>query len=167
MAIVPQKALLFSGTIIENLRWGKEDASENEIKRAAGIACADAFISQTENGYETQLGQGGVNLSGGQKQRLALARTLVRNPKILILDDCTSALDAGTEAAVLAGLRSELTDITVLLISQRVSTVRRADRILCLENGRMQGFGSHEELMASCQAYRDIYHSQIGGENNG
>lgn len=167
VTVVPQKALLFSGTILENLRWGKKDASEEEIRQAAEIACADAFISQTENGYSTLLGQGGVNLSGGQKQRLALARALVRNPKILILDDCTSALDAETEAAVLSGLRRKLQGVTVLLISQRISTVRKADRILCLENGTVQGFGSHEELMSACQTYQAIYHSQIGGDNNG
>lgn len=167
VAVVPQKALLFSGTIFENLRWGRSDADEKDIKMAAGIACADAFISGTEHGYDTLLGQGGVNLSGGQKQRLALARALVRQPKILILDDCTSALDAETEAAVLAGLRLQLKDVTVLLISQRISTVRKADRILCLENGRVQGIGSHQELMTVCPAYRAIYDSQIGGGSNG
>lgn len=167
VAIVPQKALLFSGTILENLRWGKNDASIDEIQAAAEIACADSFISQTGSGYDTLLGQGGVNLSGGQKQRLALARALVRNPRILILDDCTSALDAETEAAVLSGLRNRLREVTVLLISQRISTVRQADRILCLENGAVQGFGSHEELMAKCPTYQAIYHSQIGGENHG
>ena len=113
------------------------------MKQAAEVACADSFIMQTENGYDTLLGQGGVNLSGGQKQRLALARALVRNPKVLILDDCTSALDAETEAAVLSGLRRHLQKVTVLLISQRISTVRREDRILCLENGTVQGIGSH------------------------
>lgn len=166
-AIVPQKALLFSGTILENLRWGKSNATEAEITAAAQLACADTFVSQMENGYDTLLGQGGVNLSGGQKQRLALARALIRKPKILILDDCTSALDAATEAAILSNLRSQLQNVTVLLISQRISTVRRADHILCLENGTIQGFGSHEELMVSCPAYQAIYHSQIGGENNG
>ncbi len=166
VTVVPQKALLFTGTILENLRWGKKDATEIEIKRAAEIACADSFITQTENGYHTLLGQGGVNLSGGQKQRIALARALVRKPRILILDDCTSALDAETEAAVLSGLRQKLQGVTVLLISQRISTVRKADRILCLENGTIQGFGSHEKLMAACQTYQAIYHSQIG-DNNG
>lgn len=167
VAVVPQKALLFSGTILENLRWGKEEAEEHEIRAAAEIACAASFIERAENGYETLLGQGGVNLSGGQKQRLALARALVRSPKILILDDCTSALDAETEAAVLTGLRQRLQEVTVLLISQRISTVRRADRILCMENGVVQGFGAHEELMASCPTYQAIYHSQIGGEHHG
>lgn len=167
VAVVPQKALLFSGTIAENLRWGREDAGEWEIREAAKIACADEFIGRMEAGYDTVLGQGGVNLSGGQKQRLALARALIRKPKILILDDCTSALDAKTEAAVLEGLRHKLQNVTVLLISQRISTVRKADRILCLENGVVQGIGSHEELMKACPTYQAIYHSQIGGGQNG
>ncbi len=167
VSVVPQKALLFTGTILENLRWGRRDASDEEIQNAAAIAKADSFIQKTENGYETLLGQGGVNLSGGQKQRLALARALVRNPRILILDDCTSALDAETEAAVLNGLREKAADCTVLLISQRISTVRRADRILCMDNGFVRGFGSHEELMAKCSAYQAIYASQIGGGNHG
>lgn len=167
VAVVPQKALLFSGTIRENLLWGRSDADETEIRAAAEIACADQFVSQMKDGYDTLLGQGGVNLSGGQKQRLALARALVRSPKILILDDCTSALDAETESAVLSGLRQRLQGVTVLLISQRISTVRRADRVLCLENGVVRGFGSHDELMAGCPTYQAIYHSQIGGGENG
>ncbi|MBQ0000618.1 MAG: ABC transporter ATP-binding protein [Clostridiales bacterium] len=167
IAVVPQKALLFSGTIGYNLRWGKEDASEEEVKRAAEAACAEEFIQRQEKGYDTLLGQGGVNLSGGQKQRLSLARALLRHPKILILDDCTSALDAYTEAKVLKGLREHSKDMTVLLISQRISTVRRADHILCMENGRAVGYGSHEELMENCRLYQDIFRSQIGGEDNG
>lgn len=167
VAIVPQKALLFSGSIEENLRWGKEDADPEEIRQAVQIACADSFIDQAPDGGDTQLGQGGVNLSGGQKQRLALARALVREPKVLILDDCTSALDAETEAKVLSGLRGHLRGVTVLLISQRISTVRKADRILCLENGSVQGFGTHAELMERCSTYQAIYHSQIGGEDCG
>ncbi len=167
VAVVPQKALLFSGTIMENLRWGREDADDAEIRQAAETACADSFIEASENGYDTLLGQSGVNLSGGQKQRLALARALVRNPRILILDDCTSALDAGTEAAVLNGLRRCIKNMTVLLISQRISTVMRADRILCLENGTVRGFGTHAELMAGCTTYQAIYSSQIGGDKVG
>lgn len=167
IAVVPQKALLFSGTIEYNLRWGRENASKEELDRAVRISCADEFIGRQEKGMDTVLGQGGVNLSGGQKQRLSLARALLRQPKILILDDCTSALDAYTEAKVLAGLREELEDVTVLLISQRISTVRRADRIICMENGRVAGNGSHEELMASCNLYREIYASQIGGDADG
>ena len=162
-AVVPQKALLFSGTIRDNLRWGSEEASDEELYRAAKTACADDFIRQSEQGYDTLLGQGGVNLSGGQKQRLSLARALVRNPRVLILDDCTSALDARTEADVLKGLRNLAGSMTVLLVSQRISTVMRTDRILCLDNGRVQGYGTHDELMASCRTYQEIYHSQIGG----
>ncbi len=167
VAIVPQKALLFSGRICDNLRWGCEEAGDEEIYQAARLACADAFIRETENGYDTMLGQGGVNLSGGQKQRLALARALVRKPRVLILDDCTSALDAQTEAEVLDGLYKASEKTTVLLISQRISTVMRTDRILCLSEGRVQGFGSHQELMAACETYRAIYASQIGDDSNG
>lgn len=165
--MAPQKALLFSGTIRENLLWGREDAGEEELYRAAEIACADTFIRQSAQGYDTRLGQGGVNLSGGQKQRISLARALVRNPRILILDDCTSALDAGTEYEVLRGLKEMTGRMTVLLVSQRISTVMSADRILCLDGGRVQGYGTHGELMASCRAYREIYDSQIGGGTNG
>ena len=162
IAVAPQKALLFTGTIADNLRWGDEEAAMEDIQRAAEIACAAEFIAETEYGYDTLLGQEGVNLSGGQKQRLSIARALLRKPKILILDDCTSALDATTEARVLQGLQREMTDMTVLLISQRISTVMKADRILCLEDGKVQGFGTHEELLAGCSAYQAIYNSQIG-----
>lgn len=166
VAVVMQKALLFSGTIEENLRWGKPDASFEELQEAARIACAEEFILETEKGYHSILGQGGVNLSGGQKQRLSLARALLRKPSILILDDCTSALDAQTEAKVLSGLREQSGQRTVLLISQRISTVMKADRILCLDGGRVQGLGTHRQLMESCDTYRAIYASQIGGEEN-
>lgn len=162
IAVVPQKALLFTGTIRENLRWGCEEAGDEKLYRAVETACAAGFIGQSQQGYDTLLGQGGVNLSGGQKQRLSLARALVRNPRILILDDCTSALDAQTESDVLKGLRDMAGGITVLLVSQRISTVMRTDRILCLDNGFVQGYGAHEELMASCKTYQEIYHSQIG-----
>lgn len=167
IAVVPQKALLFTGTIAENIRWGKGGATNGEIERAARLACADEFVRGFPEGYDTILGQAGVNLSGGQKQRLSIARALIREPRILILDDCTSALDAFTEAAVLKGLRAEAGKMTVLIISQRVSTVMRADRILCLEDGRLRGFGTHEALMNSCDTYRAIYASQIGGEQVG
>lgn len=163
IAVVPQKALLFSGTIAENLRWGKENASLEELQRAAEMACADSFVRSFPDGYETSLGQGGVNLSGGQKQRLSLARALLKNPRILILDDCTSALDATTEAAVLNMLRSQCAQMTVLLISQRISTVMRTDRILCMEDGHVMGFGTHRELLESCPVYQAVYASQIGG----
>lgn len=167
IAVAPQKALLFSGTIRDNLRWGRADAGDAELAAAAETACADEFIAKSPQGYDTLLGQGGVNLSGGQKQRLSLARALVRKPRILILDDCTSALDARTEAAVLKGLQDMGEHVTVLLISQRIATVRRADHILCLDNGCVEGYGTHEELMASCGSYRAIYDSQIGGGQHG
>ncbi|MBR4779867.1 MAG: ABC transporter ATP-binding protein [Lachnospiraceae bacterium] len=170
VALVAQKALLFSGTIMENLSWGLERKTGHELSeedkkriyRATEIACAEEFIENTKDKYDTLLGQGGVNLSGGQKQRLSLARALIREPGILILDDCTSALDANTESKVLKGLNEMDTKATVLLISQRISTVMRADKILCLNNGEVQGFGTHAELMQSCQTYREIYESQIG-----
>lgn len=187
VALVAQKALLFSGTIMENLSWGLEkkdikaavkadgkvddnsltgsqitEEDKERIYKAAGIACAADFIEKTIDGYDTLLGQGGVNLSGGQKQRLSLARALIRDPGILMLDDCTSALDANTESTVLKGLGEMEKKATVLLISQRISTVMRADRILCLNNGEVQGFGTHSELLANCQTYREIYESQIG-----
>lgn len=162
IAVVPQKALLFSGTILENLRWGDKEATPEEVRRAAEAACAEEFVSKLPEGYDTLLGQGGVNLSGGQKQRLSIARALLKKPRVLILDDCTSALDATTEARVLAGIRRESAGMTVLLVSQRISTVMKADHILCMEDGRVCGFGSHQDLMTDCEPYRAIYNSQIG-----
>ncbi len=173
IAVVPQKALLFSGTIMDNMRWGDRNAGEEEIVKATSAACADSFIRGFQNGYETILGQGGINLSGGQKQRLSIARALLKKPKILILDDSTSALDATTEAKVLNNIRTESRGVTVLLVSQRISTVMSADRILCMEDGRVKGFGTHEELILNCEAYQAIFDSQIGkdarkaGVNNG
>ena len=174
VALVAQKALLFTGTIMENLSWGLSNSHDNlskedesKIHKAVQIACADEFIGKTKDGYNTLLGQGGVNLSGGQKQRLSLARALIKEPNILILDDCTSALDATTESSVLKGLSEMETKATVLLISQRISTVMRADKILVLNNGEVQGFGTHTELLNNCGTYREIYESQIGGLDDG
>ena len=166
VAVVPQKALLFTGTIQENLCWGDKQANLEEIRRVAEAACAEAFVVKLPEGYDTQLGQGGVNLSGGQKQRLSIARALLKKPRILILDDCTSALDATTEAQVLAGIRRESAGMTVLLVSQRIATVMKADHILCMEDGKICGFGSHKDLLANCEPYKAIYHSQIGNENS-
>ncbi len=160
---VQQKAVLFSGTVSDNLRWGRKSATDGELRAAAVAACADDFIEETERGYDTWLGQGGVNLSGGQKQRLTIARALLRAPRVLILDDCTSALDAKTEARVLRSLRELRGSLTMLLISQRISTVMHADRILCLEDGFVRGFDTHDNLLRDCDAYRAIYDSQIGG----
>ena len=164
VAVVPQKAVLFSGSIRENLRWGSREADEQEIHQAARAACADEFINGFSQGYDTVLGQGGVNLSGGQKQRLSIARALLKKPRILILDDSTSALDANTEARVLEAIRKEAQEMTVLLVSQRISAVMRSDLILCMENGTLQGYGTHEQLMDGCSTYRAIYDSQIGEE---
>lgn len=166
IAVVPQKALLFSGTIKENLMWGRMNAADEEIESAAKLACADEFIKSLQDGYQTVLGQGGVNLSGGQKQRLCLARALVRKPKILILDDCTSALDARTEALILKGLEKLKKEMTIILISQRISTVMRCNNILCLDDGHVKGYGTHEALISSCETYQEIYKSQIGGIEN-
>lgn len=167
VSIAPQKAVLFTGTIEENLRWGNEHASIDQIRQAAKLACADRFVEHLEGGYDALIGQGGVNLSGGQQQRLSIARALLKHPKILILDDCTSALDATTEATVLSNLRTVLADTTVLLVSQRIATVMHTDRILCLDDGAVVGFGVHRELIDTCALYRAIYDSQIGGGIDG
>ena len=163
IALVPQKTVLFSGTILDNIRWGKEDASMEEVEAAAAAAQAHEFIAAFPEGYLTQLGQGGVNLSGGQKQRVAIARAIVRRPDLLILDDSTSAVDAVTEASIRRSLRSLKSRMTTIVVAQRISSVREADRILVLDDGEMVGCAAHDELMESCEVYRDIYRSQIGG----
>ena len=162
IAVVPQTATLFSGTIKENILWGKPGATEDEIVFAAESACAHDFILQCKDGYETIIGQSGVNLSGGQKQRLSIARALIRKPEILILDDCTSALDAVTEANVRRNLAGLVSGMTCVLITQRIGTVMSCDVIAVLDRGRVAGFGTHDELMRDCGLYRDIYRSQIG-----
>lgn len=164
IGIVPQKSFLFSGSIIDNLRWGDSKAADDSIYKAAKAACAHSFIESFPDGYDTILGQGGVNLSGGQKQRLSIARALIRQPGILILDDCTSALDASTEAAVMHNIRSHSQGTTVFLISQRIASVMRSDLILCMEDGVLCGQGNHEELLNKCTVYQEIYRSQIGDD---
>jgi ATP-binding cassette, subfamily B, multidrug efflux pump len=164
ISIVPQKSILFTGTIEDNIRWGKEDAAPEEISQAARMAQADEFISSFPEGYQTQLGQGGVNLSGGQKQRLSIARALVRQPDILILDDSTSAVDTATETRIKDALKSYERTMTCLLIAQRITSVIDADKIVVLDNGEIVGIGRHEELMHSCLSYQEIYRSQIGKE---
>ncbi len=160
IGMVLQKNTLFSGTIEENLRWGDEEASMEEIREVAGAAQADDFITSFPNGYDTDMGQGGVNVSGGQKQRLCIARALLRRPKILILDDSTSAVDTATEARIRECFRTTLKDTTKFIIAQRIGSVEEADQILVMEDGKIIGMGTHEELLASCEAYQEIYYSQ-------
>jgi len=160
VGMVLQKNVLFSGTIEENLRWGSEDAAKEEILAFAKAAQADAFISTFTNGYETDMGQGGVNVSGGQKQRLCIARALLKKPKILILDDSTSAVDTATEAKIRECFRTTLKDTTKIIIAQRIGSVEEADQILVLDNGRIIGRGTHAELLKTCEAYQEIYYSQ-------
>lgn len=161
VGIVLQKNVLFSGTIMENLKWGDEDADDNAVYRTAEIAQAHGFISSFKEGYETELGQGGVNVSGGQKQRLCIARTLLKKPKILILDDSTSAVDTATEAKIRESLKSELKDTTKIIIAQRISSVIDADKIVVIDDGKIVGMGTHNELMEKCEAYTEIYYSQM------
>jgi len=160
VGMVLQKNVLFSGTIEENLRWGDEGASEDELYRAAESAQAHGFVTAFTDGYQMDLGQGGVNVSGGQKQRLCIARALLKKPKILILDDSTSAVDTATEAKIRRCFATDLKDTTKIIIAQRIGSVEEADKILVLDEGRIIGMGSHEELMESCQAYQEIYYSQ-------
>lgn len=163
VAVVLQKNVLFSGTILENLRWGKEDVTEEECREACVQACADEFIRQLPDGYNTYIEQGGTNVSGGQKQRLCIARALLKKPKILILDDSTSAVDTATDAKIRKAFAESIPGTTKLIIAQRISSVQEADRILVLEDGRIDGFGTHEELLASNEIYKDIYETQVKG----
>ncbi|MBB6735183.1 ABC transporter ATP-binding protein [Cohnella zeiphila] len=163
-AIVPQRVMLFSGTIRDNIRWGNESATQEQIERAARMAAAHDFIRSLPEGYDTKLGQGGVNLSGGQKQRLSIARALVREPEILILDDCTSAVDVATEAVIKEQLRTYARGLTCLLIAQRITSVMDADQIVVLDRGEIAGIGDHQTLLRECGVYQEIYRSQIGKE---
>lgn len=161
VGMVLQKNVLFSGSIMENLRWGDEEASEGEVYQVADAAQADSFIKSFPKQYETELGQGGVNVSGGQKQRICIARALLKKPKILILDDSTSAVDTATEAKIRESFSTTLKDTTKIIIAQRIGSVIEADKILVLDDGMMVGFGKHDELFHSCEAYREIYDSQM------
>ena len=165
IAVVLQKNTLFSGTVKDNLRWGKETATDEEIDAACRIACADEFIGRLAKGYETELGQGGVNVSGGQKQRLCIARAILKAPKVLILDDSTSAVDTATEAKIREGLAKSLPDTTKIIIAQRISSVLHADQIFILEDGRLAGCGTHEDLLKHNSIYQEIYYSQQEGAN--
>ena len=163
VAVVLQKNVLFSGTILENLRWGDKKASKEECIRACKLACADEFIEKLPDGYETYIEQGGTNVSGGQKQRLCIARALLKKPKILILDDSTSAVDTATDAKIRQAFAQEIPGTTKLIIAQRISSVQNADRIIVMDNGKVNGFGTHEELLASNKIYREVYESQTQG----
>lgn len=165
VAMVLQKNVLFSGTIRENLAWGNKDATQEEIEHAAKAAQAHDFIMSFPNGYDTELGQGGVNVSGGQKQRLCIARALLKKPKIMIMDDSTSAVDTATDAAIRAGLKNEFGDTTVLIIAQRISSVESADRIIVMNDGKIDAVGTHDELIATNQIYQDVYNSQKKGSD--
>ena len=165
VAMVLQKNVLFSGTIKENLKWGNENATDEEIIEACKAASAHDFISSFPNGYETELGQGGVNLSGGQKQRLCIARALLKEPKILILDDSTSAVDTATDAAIRKNLSSTLKDTTKIIIAQRISSIQDADVIYVLDEGEIVDFGNHEKLLETCQIYKEVYESQLKGND--
>ena len=162
-AMVLQKNTLFSGTIRENLRWGRAEATDQEIEEACRMACADEFIEKMPDGYDTYIEQGGTNVSGGQKQRLCIARALLRRPKVLILDDSTSAVDTATDARIRAALKTALPDATKLIIAQRITSVMDADRIIVLDDGHVVGLGTHEQLMKNCDIYREVYESQQEG----
>ncbi len=164
IAMVLQKNTLFSGTVRENLLWGKENASLEEIERACRIACVDEFIGRLENGYDTELGQGGVNVSGGQKQRLCIARAILKAPKVLILDDSTSAVDTATEARIKEALDKELPGMTKIIVAQRISSIMDADQIIILDDGKINAIGTHETLLKDNEIYRDIY-SREGNES--
>lgn len=164
VGMVLQKNVLFSGTIADNLRWGDENASDDEMKSAAVSAQADKFVSSFPAGYDTALEQGGVNVSGGQKQRLCIARALLKKPKIIILDDSTSAVDTATEAQIRRAFREELSDSTKIIIAQRISSVKDADMIVVMDDGKITGIGTHDELMTSNEEYQEIYNSQISGK---
>ena len=163
VSVVLQNNVLFSGTIFENLRWGNKEATEEECIRACKLACADEFIQRFPEGYHTKIERGGTNVSGGQKQRLCIARALLKNPKILILDDSTSAVDTATDARIRKAFAEEIPNTTKFIIAQRVSSVQNADRIIVMDNGQINGFGTHEELLATNEIYREVYESQTQG----
>lgn len=163
VAVVLQKNVLFSGTILENLRWGDKNATDEECIRACQLACADEFIEKFPDRYETYIEQGGTNVSGGQKQRLCIARALLKKPKILILDDSTSAVDTATDAKIRKAFAQEIPGTTKLIIAQRISSIQSADRIIVMEDGKVNGFGTHEALLASNKIYREVYESQTKG----
>ena len=166
VAVVLQKNVLFTGTILENLRWGDENATLEQCRQACRVACADEFIMEMPDGYETRIDQGGANVSGGQKQRLCIARALLKRPKVMVLDDSTSACDNTTDARIRAALRDNLPSMTKIIIAQRISSIKDCDRILVLDDGKMAGFDSHENLLQSCKIYQEIcaIQEEAGGD---
>ena len=161
IGFVPQKGVLFSGTIGDNIRWGDEDATIEEVRMAAKIAQADDFISEKPEGYDSEISQGGANVSGGQKQRLAIARAIIKHPKVMIFDDSFSALDMKTDAALRKALAENAGDQTRIIVAQRVGTILNAEQIIVLDEGRIAGKGTHKELLETCDVYREIAHSQL------
>ena len=166
VSVVLQKNVLFSGSILDNLRWGKEDATEEECMEACRLACADEFIEKMPEKYETKIEQGGSNVSGGQKQRLCIARALIKKPKVLILDDSTSAVDTATDAKIRKAFREAIPGTTKIIIAQRISSVQDADHIIVMDNGRVNGFGTHDELLKDNAIYREVYESQTSGNGD-
>jgi ATP-binding cassette subfamily B protein len=164
IGFVPQRAVLFSGTVAANIRYGREDATDEEVRRAATVAQATEFIDAMTGGFSAPIAQGGINLSGGQKQRLAIARAIVRRPDVYVFDDSFSALDAATDARLRAALRNETAHATVVIVAQRISTVINADRIIVLDNGQVVGIGTHAELLNASPVYREIVESQVSLE---
>ena len=163
IGFVPQKGVLFSGDIASNLRYGKRDASDSEIAEAAKVAQAEDFINSKLEKYESPIAQGGTNVSGGQKQRLCIARALLKKPKILILDDSTSAVDTKTDASIRRAFREEIPNTTKIIIAQRISSVEDADKIIVMDNGEINGIGTHEELLKNNEIYKEVYNSQVKG----
>lgn len=166
VAVVLQNNVLFSGTILENLRWGKKDASPEECRYACELACADEFIRKLPGGYETHIEQGGTNVSGGQRQRLCIARALLKQPKVLILDDSTSAVDTATDAKIRKAFKESIPGTTKLIIAQRISSIQDADKIIVMDEGKVTGFGAHEELLENNEIYREVYESQTSGSGD-
>jgi ATP-binding cassette subfamily B protein len=166
VSVVLQKNVLFSGSIFENLRWGNKDATDEEVYEACRLACADDFVRAFPDGYETHIEQGGTNVSGGQKQRLCIARALLKKPKILILDDSTSAVDTATDARIRKAFRESIPGTTKLIIAQRISSIQDADRIIVLDDGEISAFDTHENLLENNEIYKEVYESQTGGSRD-